>query len=120
MLGVSQGYIGDIEAGRSEPSRNFLTTLQEKFGVPTDYILYGTRAHKPAPDRLRLMLCGAMVREEHARADRTLSDEALFAQAIDLYELIPTLIDDPEDGDALEAITPQLRDVIRKKIEEDQ
>lgn len=42
VLGVSQGYIGDIESGRSEPSRNFLRNLAERFGVSADWILYGT------------------------------------------------------------------------------
>lgn len=41
VLGVSQGYIGNIEAGRSEPSRNFLQALSERFGVSADWILYG-------------------------------------------------------------------------------
>lgn len=40
-LGVSQGYIGNIEADRSEPSRNFLQSLSERFGVSSDWILYG-------------------------------------------------------------------------------
>lgn len=40
-LGVSRGYIGDIESGRSEPSRNFLQALTERFGVSADWILYG-------------------------------------------------------------------------------
>ncbi|WP_353428720.1 XRE family transcriptional regulator [Paracoccus denitrificans] len=42
VLGVSKGYIGDIEAGRSPPSRNFLQNLSERFGVSADWILYGT------------------------------------------------------------------------------
>lgn len=42
VMGVSQGYIGNIEAGRSEPSRNFLQNLTERFGVSADWILYGT------------------------------------------------------------------------------
>ncbi|ADE86655.1 XRE family transcriptional regulator [Rhodobacter capsulatus] len=41
VLGVSQGYISDIESGRSEPSRNFLQALTERFGVSADWILYG-------------------------------------------------------------------------------
>ncbi len=40
-MGVSQGYISDIEAGRSEPSRNFLQLLSEKFGISADWLLYG-------------------------------------------------------------------------------
>jgi phage repressor protein C with HTH and peptisase S24 domain len=43
-IGVSRGYIGDIEAGRSEPSRGFLQKLTEKYGVRADWILYGTGA----------------------------------------------------------------------------
>ena len=41
VMGVSQGYIGNIEAGRSEPSRNFLRALSERFGVSADWLLYG-------------------------------------------------------------------------------
>lgn len=40
-LGFSQGYIGDIEAGRSEPSFNFLSVLTEKTNVSSDWILTG-------------------------------------------------------------------------------
>ncbi|WP_164738151.1 helix-turn-helix domain-containing protein [Frigidibacter oleivorans] len=43
-LGVSQGYIGNIEAGRSEPSRNFLRALTERFGVSADWLLFGRGA----------------------------------------------------------------------------
>lgn len=41
-LGVSQGYVGNIEANRSEPSRNFLKKLNERFGVSVDWVLNGT------------------------------------------------------------------------------
>ncbi|CAG1021897.1 hypothetical protein DOJK_01319 [Patescibacteria group bacterium] len=41
LLGFSQGYIGDIEAGRSEPSFNFLSILTEKTNVSSDWILTG-------------------------------------------------------------------------------
>lgn len=41
-LGVSRGYIGDIEAGRSSPSRKFLLLLADRFGVSIDWILHGT------------------------------------------------------------------------------
>ncbi len=41
QIGVSQGYIGDIEAGRSEPSRNFLQKLTERFGVSSHWVLTG-------------------------------------------------------------------------------
>ncbi|MWP38076.1 helix-turn-helix domain-containing protein [Rhodobacter sphaeroides] len=47
-LGVSRGYVGDIEARRSEPSRNFLQRLSEKFGISADWLLYG-RGEPTAP-----------------------------------------------------------------------
>lgn len=40
-LGVSQSFVGNIEAGRSEPSRNFLRKLTETFDVSADWLLYG-------------------------------------------------------------------------------
>nr|WP_277818358.1 XRE family transcriptional regulator [Gemmobacter straminiformis] len=40
-LGVSQGFIGDIESGRSAPSRNFLQALSEHFRVNPAWILEG-------------------------------------------------------------------------------
>lgn len=41
VLGVSQGYLSDIESGRSEPSRNFVQALTERFGVSADWLLFG-------------------------------------------------------------------------------
>lgn len=41
VLGVSRGYIGDIERDRSEPSSNFLTLLASKMDVSIDWILTG-------------------------------------------------------------------------------
>ena len=53
-LEVSRGYISDIEAGRSEPSRNFLKKLTETFNVSADWVLYGVgedvRRDDPAQD----------------------------------------------------------------------
>jgi transcriptional regulator with XRE-family HTH domain len=40
-IGVSRGYIGDIERNRSEPSSNFLTLLASKFNVSVDWLLTG-------------------------------------------------------------------------------
>lgn len=51
MLGVSQGFIGDIESGRSQPSTNFLQSLSEHFSVNPAWILEGrepqTFPHEP-------------------------------------------------------------------------
>ncbi len=40
-IGVSRGYIGDIERNRSEPSSNFLTLLASKLNVSVDWLLTG-------------------------------------------------------------------------------
>jgi phage repressor protein C with HTH and peptisase S24 domain len=40
-MGVSQGYISDIESGRSGPSRDFLQALTDAFGVSQIWILDG-------------------------------------------------------------------------------
>lgn len=42
VLGVSQSYVGNIESGRSQPSRAFLQKLTERFSVSADWILFGT------------------------------------------------------------------------------
>lgn len=40
-IGVSRGYIGDIERNRSEPSSNFLTLLASKLNISVDWLLTG-------------------------------------------------------------------------------
>lgn len=41
IIGVSRGYIGDIERNRSEPSSNFLTLLASKLNISVDWLLTG-------------------------------------------------------------------------------
>ncbi len=41
LIGVSRGYIGDIERDRSEPSSNFLTLIASKLDVNIDWVLTG-------------------------------------------------------------------------------
>ncbi|SDY54664.1 XRE family transcriptional regulator [Citreimonas salinaria] len=78
-LGVSQGYISDIEAGRSEPSRNFLRKLSERFGVSADWLLYG-EDHKllhrvgeewraPNPEEERELRLGFQARRTGSRIE---------------------------------------------------
>lgn len=40
-IGVSRSYIGDIEAGRCEPSRNFIQALLDVTDVNPDWLLTG-------------------------------------------------------------------------------
>jgi len=41
-LGVSRGYLGDIETGRCEPSYNFLQALSDVYNVNINWIMRGT------------------------------------------------------------------------------
>ena len=56
-LDVSQSYVGNIEAGRSEPSRNFLRALSDRFNVSADWLLTGIGSAEaglpPDLDRLK-------------------------------------------------------------------
>lgn len=46
-LGLSRGYIADIERGRQKPSRAFLEKMAAKYGLSSDYILYGDEDSRP-------------------------------------------------------------------------
>jgi transcriptional regulator with XRE-family HTH domain len=126
-LEVSQGYISDIEAGRSEPSRNFLIKLQEKFGVRADYILYGdgeplaaeaeTNAKSAKLDPLLLMLCGGAVRRVYAELEYDLSPENHFAEAVWVYNELLSRMENPEDGDEMEAVLPEIRQVLKARLQ---
>jgi transcriptional regulator with XRE-family HTH domain len=67
LLGFSQGYIGDIEAGRSEPSFNFLSALTENTNVSSDWILTGK---------------GEMYRQADAENDAADREDAMLLEMI--------------------------------------
>lgn len=125
-LEVSRGYLSDIEGGRSDPSRNFLIKLQEKFGVRADYILYGTgdpvetagpQPAKPAPlDPILLMFCGGAVRRVYAELGRELSDETHFNEAVLIYNELMARMQNPEDGDEMEALLPEIRQALKERL----
>lgn len=48
-LGVSQGFLGNIEAARCGPSRAFLQKLHARYGVSSDWVLTGTGPSPFAP-----------------------------------------------------------------------
>jgi transcriptional regulator with XRE-family HTH domain len=126
-MDVSQGYISDIEAGRSEPSRNFLIRLQEKFGLRADYILYGkgdpvapeTPAPPPRPaplDQFKLMICGEEVRKIYAALGLDLPSETHFKEGVWFYNELLSRMDDPEDGDELEALLPDIIEMLKARL----
>lgn len=68
-LGISRGYLSDLENGKAAPGRDFVRSLTEVFGVRPDYLLRGVGdmlvavemqralpqldwSHLPAPGRL--------------------------------------------------------------------
>ena len=127
QLGVSQGYISDIEAGRSEPSRNFLIRLQERFGLRTEHILYGDgdplvdKDTIPSqkygrPNLLVLKICGSKVQEVYADLGLSLASDTHFAEAVWFYNELLQRVKDPEDGDELEAIMPQIKNMLKTRV----
>lgn len=43
-LGISQGYLAQVETGVREPSRELLIKFKRVYGLSSDYILYGSEA----------------------------------------------------------------------------
>lgn len=43
-IGYAQSYIGNIEAGRTQPSREFARKMAEVFGLSADWLLFGRGA----------------------------------------------------------------------------
>jgi transcriptional regulator with XRE-family HTH domain len=41
LLGVSRSFLGDVESGRTEVSRNLLKLLSARLGLRSDWLLYG-------------------------------------------------------------------------------
>jgi transcriptional regulator with XRE-family HTH domain len=128
-LDVSQGFIGNIEASRSEPSRNFLIRLQERFGLRADYILYGmggpvapeTPAPPPRPaplDQFKLMICGEEVRKIYAALGLDLPSETHFKEGVWFYNELLSRMKNPEDGDELEALLPEIRQLLTARLED--
>lgn len=132
VIGVSSGYIGDIEAGRTEPSRNFLNSLNEKFGVSADWVLHGTGSQivgqidessapassaRPVIDETLLLICGAQVASVYASLGKRLSREDHFREAVWLANQLLSNMTNPEDGDELEALLPGLKAVLAERLE---
>ena len=132
-LGVSQSFVGNIESGRSEPSRNFLLALSEHFRVNPAWILEGRdpmvfdlpnpdmppRA-QPAPprgiDMFLFMFCENAVSQEYAAAAKDLDKVAHLSEVAWFYNELLARLADPTDGDEVEATMPQVRHLLRKKF----
>nr|WP_297773052.1 helix-turn-helix transcriptional regulator [uncultured Roseovarius sp.] len=123
-MDVSQGYIGDIEGGRCEPSRNFLIRLQERFGLRADYILYGAGdpvAPETPPPRTRaddmvLMISGVEVGKVYAEFGLNLSKDALWKEGTWFCNELVARMKYPDDGDELEALLPEVRELLRTRL----
>lgn len=53
VLGISRSFLGDIESGRTEVSRNLLTLLGVRLGINSDWLLYG-RGNADADDGMNV------------------------------------------------------------------
>ena len=124
-LEVSQSYIGNIEAGRSEPSRNFLIRLQERFGLRADYILYGEgdpvaadppRAKHTQFDRSVLVFCGQAVKKVYEELGLELTNEAHFEHAVWMYDELVARTENFYDGDEMEELLPILRQTLKCRL----
>lgn len=128
-MDVSRGYIGDIEAGRSEPSRNFLIRLQERFGLRADYILYGEgdpvtvdppRTKHTQFDRSVLVFCGQAVKKVYEELGLELTNEAHFEHAVWMYDELVARMDNFFDGDEMEELLPRLRETLKSRLTENE
>src|SRR5690606_20867567 len=103
VLGVSHGYLGDIERGRSHPSIDFLCSLAVKCGIDLTWLLTGEQRGKPSP------LPGAVLLEPAG------DEEAAFAAVLE--SLWCLYIEGDEDIRAwvrvqLRRAIPELEDVL--------
>lgn len=46
MIGVSQGSLSDIEAGKSKPAIDTVISIHERFGCSLEWLLKGTDTYK--------------------------------------------------------------------------
>ena len=94
IVGVSRGYIGDIERDRSDPSSNFLTLLTSKMDVSADWILTGegemlkeNHANLVLIDTKRLTLAIETVEEGLEVAHRVMQPDKKAQLILAVYEL---------------------------------
>jgi transcriptional regulator with XRE-family HTH domain len=97
LLGVSRSYLGDIEAGRSEPSTNFLTAITTKTDASSDWILTGEgkmqkgKTTEPQTatevDSNRLFLAIETVEEGLQETHRTMEPDKKAHLVMAVYEL---------------------------------
>jgi putative transcriptional regulator len=78
-IGFSRSYVGDIESGRTEPSRHLLLAIKDRFGIPVDEV--------KVSDELKIEFTRTVSEEEHALLNilRCLDREGLqdiFALAV--------------------------------------
>lgn len=95
ILGVSRGYLGDVEAGRSEPSGAMLTALTSATDVSADWILTGAGERERRQE-------AAVCREERA-AYRHQAEGAAPPDWARRLDALATLLGDlkPEQREAI-------------------
>ena len=92
VLGVSRSYLGDVEAGRSEPSGAMLTAITSKTAASADWILTGR---------------GSMCRENEVA-------DAPAVYATDTARSVASRVDELAQG--LERLDPETQAAILSEI----
>lgn len=123
--GVSKGSQILYEKGRP-PTADYLAAIASA-GVDILYVLTGVRAdpawladtpQRLSVDPLRFQLCLGLVESEYRAAAIDLPPMAHSMEAVWVYNELVKRTVDPEDGDELEATLPQLRHLLRKRLDE--
>lgn len=129
-LGLSQvefGRLGGVgkhaqinyEAGRRTPDASYLTAVAE-IGVDVLYVLTGVRADPSPPpaerEPLKFLLSGQVVAEEYRRAGISLPHAVLTKETDWAYNELMARLTNPEDGDEIDAVLPQVRHLLKKHL----
>lgn len=96
-----------------------------KAGVDILYVLTGVRSDPslaPAQaeplEPMKFMFCADLVTQEYETAGIDLPPMARKIEALWAYDEMVNRLTDPEDGDEIEAVLPQIRHMLRKRIED--
>lgn len=125
-IGFSGGLVGQLEADLSPPSRSFLQKLSEVYGVSSDWLLNGRGSMfsegeaQQVPARqvygAWLFECAGIVESEYENAGLDLEAATHYDETSWCYNEAMSRMTNPTDKDEFEAILPQIRLLLRRKL----
>ncbi len=137
ILERSQSFVGNIEAGKTGLSRDLINRMAERTTVNVSWLVTGDgpmdteeplessarpvredaqTVKNPKIDPIRLMICRDLVADIYRENRVPLSMDGHFDEAVWAYNELLNRVADPEDGDEMEAVLPQVRHLLRKKL----